>query len=313
MKIAIQSGCGVEEFGPAKACKMYKEAGFQAIDWNMDTALRPNLIREGEFIGKTIFDKELNDIIDYYAEEIEEMHKNGLTIAQAHAPFPANVPDKPQVFDFMIEVYKKCILFCEHVGCKNLIIHGISPLWTDDEEQWKASREEADKLNWKLYNSLITTLLNTNVVVCLENAFVAWEGKFRGGHCADAYEAAEEIDRLNQAAGKECFGLCFDTGHLNLLKNDMVDYLRVIGKRLKALHIHDNDGTNDLHRAPYTGNIAWKDFCKVLAEVGYEGDLSFETFMQTTLKRVDEEMIIPWLKLIASCGEFFKNKINASR
>lgn len=309
MKISIQSGAGIAEFGPEKGYKMYKEAGFEAIDWNIDTALR--LTNAGEVVGETIFDKELSDIIDYYAEEIEQMRKNGLTLAQAHAPYPAYVPQKPEVLDYMIEVYKKCIAFCEYAGCKNLIIHGISPKWLEDEEEWNASKAEADALNWKLYSSLIPALLETNVTVCLENIFLVRNGEFRGGHCSDPYETAEVIDQLNRAAGKECFGLCFDTGHYNLLKENMSEYLRIVGKRLKTLHIHDNDGTNDLHRAPYTGNIAWKEFCEALAEIGYEGDLNFETFMQTTLRRVDEEMIMPWLKLIASCGEFFRNKINA--
>ena len=60
------------------------------------------------------------------------------------------------------------------------------------------------------------------------------------------------IDRYNSIAGKECFGLCLDMGHLNLLNLDMSWYIPILGKRITALHVHDNDGMVDRqHREVY--------------------------------------------------------------
>ena len=43
--------------------------------------------------------------------------------------------------------------------------------------------------------------------------------------------------------------------------------------------------------------------------MGYEGELSFETFGQVTLERVDPETVPIWLKTIHDIGVVFKEKI----
>ena len=104
-------------------------------------------------------------------------------------------------------------------------------------------------------------------------------------------------------------GFCLDTGHLQLLCKNIRTYIPILGKRIKALHIHDNDGMADAHLAPYTGSIDWKAFYKSLREIGYDGDLDFETFAQTRAARLDAELVPSYLKLIADCGVFFRKKI----
>lgn len=246
----------------------------------------------------------MDKVEEYFSAEYAELRKNGLEVTQAHAPFPAYVAGKPESLDYMIEVYKKCILFCDRVGCKNLVIHGIT-LTRKDRGNTPATIKA---LNDRLYTSLIPVLVNTNVTVCLENLF-SGAGGIISGVCSDPYEAVDMIDRYNAIAGKECFGLCLDTGHLNLLKLDVRWYIPILGKRIKALHIHDNDGVTDQHKAPYTGTIVWKDFYNGLREIGFDGDLSFETFHQTSIGEMDEELVAPWLSLIFRIGEHFRNKI----
>ena len=107
--------------------------------------------------------------------------------------------------------------------------------------------------------------------------------------------------------------MCLDTGHLNLLRIDCRKYIPILGKRIKVLHIHDNDGITDQHKAPYTGTFNWKAFCEELAKIDYDGDIGFETFMQTSLEVVDKEMVSPWFKLIYECGNHFRNKIIQNR
>ena len=53
--------------------------------------------------------------------------------------------------------------------------------------------------------------------------------------------------------------------------------MRLLGDRLKVLHVHDNDGKNDQHRAPFTGTIDWEDFTSALAETGFRGVMSLES------------------------------------
>lgn len=306
MKIGIQSGSTVRELGAERAYRLYAEAGFETIDWNINDGLSSKLINSLNFEGNA-FDGDVDGIEENFGAEYAQIKKNGLEVSQAHAPFPAYVAGKPESLDYMIEVYKKCILYCDRIGCKNLVIHGITLTRKDRENTPITIRA----LNDKLYTSLIPVLVNTGVTVCLENLF-AGAGGLISGVCSNPYEAVEMIDTYNAMAGKECFGLCLDTGHLNLLKLDMRWYIPILGSRIKALHIHDNDGISDQHKAPYTGTIVWKDFYNGLKEIGFDGDLSFETFHQTSIADVDEELVAPWLELVFKIGKHFRNKIEGN-
>lgn len=42
------------------------------------------------------------------------------------------------------------------------------------------------------------------------------------------------------------FGFCWDSGHENFCSPE-IDFLSSYGDRLIAMHLHDNDGTNDMH------------------------------------------------------------------
>ena len=72
------------------------------------------------------------------------------------------------------------------------------------------------------------------------------------GPCCDARKMAERIDRINEKYGAEVLGFCFDTGHASLVGIDFEKFILTLGKRLKVLHIYDNDGIADLHQMPFT-------------------------------------------------------------
>jgi hypothetical protein len=46
-----------------------------------------------------------------------------------------------------------------------------------------------------------------------------------------------------------------------------------------------------------------------MKEIGYEGDLSFETFRQTAKGKIGEELLPLFLNHIYNIGEYFKKKI----
>lgn len=305
MKISIQTGDIVDRLGFEAGYPAIKAAGFEAVDWNIDHAWKFSQIRQGDYANKTILSKSLDEVIKYYEYELNIIKETGLKITQAHAPFPAYADDCPDFLDFAIEAYKREIEFCDYAGCERLVIHGISYPLSD-----KQGRERIDALNKKLYTSLIPTLLKTNVTVCLENLFTSNSGVCYQGHCSYPEDAKHEIDELNAAAGKEVFGFCLDTGHANLLHHDLRTFILTLGKRIKCLHIHDNNGQNDQHMGPLTGTIAWNNFCEAMNEIGYDGDLSFETFIQTNRAMdVDMELLFPWMELICKTGEIFRKKI----
>lgn len=306
MKLAVQTGGTTSHLGFEGCLWAFKKAGFTAVDLGLPTGIDLKKILDGD-TSDNVFEMDIEDIKKHYDPTFELLKKHEVAISQMHAPFPAYVPGAPQLVDYMTQVYKKFILLADYAGCKNLIIHGICTRSDHPED----TKEYIDSLNLKLFESLIPTVVNTNVTVCLENLFtwrpcVPFEGP---GHCSDADEAIQIIDHLNNKAGKECFGFCLDTGHALLVGLDIKDYIIKLGSRIKALHIHDNDGALDLHQAPYTGKLNWNDFCDGLKSINYKGDLSFETFGQVTNSKITTETLLPWLTIIAECGNYFKNRI----
>lgn len=104
-------------------------------------------------------------------------------------------------------------------------------------------------------------------VICLEN----------GG-------SAHELLRLIHGAGGKGLGICFDTGHLSVVRaqapemsQSESDFIREAGDYLKALHIADNDGSSDQHLLPFEGGaVDWDSVMEGLREVGYAGLFNFE-------------------------------------
>ena len=301
MGISVQTGGLLPHWGAADTFRMIREAGFDGIDWGIDEAWDRTVIQQGKFTP-CVFEKNLPEVHAYYREQLAEIEKNGLVIYQAHAPFPPYVKGFPELTDYAIGIYRQCIRFCEDLGIGRLVIHGVSRA-LDDPGQTK---ETVEKLNLYLYRSLIPVLRETRVTVCLENLFTRYGRQIIEGACADPREAAALLDRLNQEAGKECFGFCLDTGHLNILGKNQEEYILVLGERIKAVHLHDNWGDDDRHLAPYAGNIRWREVIGALRAAGYRGNLNFETHQQVSLSRVDREMVPVWLRAIRETGRVFE-------
>lgn len=312
MQLSIQTGTILADFGSDLGAKMIRDAGFTAVDWNIDMALSSKTLSSASELKELcIFERPLDEVLAYFDDDLSVFRKYGLTITQAHAPFPCYFPGREDVLEYCIEVYKRCIELCDAVGCKNLIVHGISVEKTESE----ITPEKAiyyKELNYRLYRGLIDTLKKSNVIVCLENLFKRTPAKgFYFGTCADPHEAVEYIDTLNREAGKECFGFCLDTGHIHLLRNRFFLYMPILGKRIHALHIHDNDGNEDEHLMPYVGTINWQEFLHTLKYIGYEGDLSFETFAQTKKGKLPPELVPAFLSAIAQTGKYFRDSLAA--
>ena len=111
---------------------------------------------------------------------------------------------------------------------------------------------------------LVEYVKGSDFTICLENL----RGETRP-------ETAEDLNALIDASGGDAnLGICLDTGHLHIKRErqeTQADFIRIAGKRLKALHIADNDTTSDMHLMPYgRGTIDWSKVMTALRGVGYD-------------------------------------------
>ena len=85
----------------------------------------------------------------------------------------------------------------------------------------------------------------------------------------------EYIEYIFKNIESDKLKFCYDCGHENCFTPE-IDFLEKYGKKLTALHLHDNDGTCDQHLLPFNGNVNWKRIMSKLKELNYTGPLSFE-------------------------------------
>jgi len=90
------------------------------------------------------------------------------------------------------------------------------------------------------------------------------------------YDTFEVIEKLFSEYPEDFLGLCYDSGHGHLFDDKGLDHLDNNKNRLKALHIHDNDSTRDLHQPPFYGTLDWERFASILKQSTYPREISFE-------------------------------------
>ena len=296
-KIAVQTGGPEERFGLDEAYRKIAEWGFDAVDANIDHLLT----------GRDIWQNNIPDVLVEGGKDFLELlkpwkegaKKYGIDNYQAHAPFSTWVSDHDaESNDRLLEVLKNMIRGSNEIDCRNLIVHPFFPSYNK-----QLSPEDEWNLNIERYMKLAPIAKEYGVTVCLENMFTEYKGKIYAAICNDPDQAVKYIDTLNGLAGGEVFGFCLDTGHALLVGRDIKNFMTTLGSRIKAFHVHDNNGIQDQHLAPYMGVLDWNRFMQGLKEINYQSTLSFETFnvWNTVNTGVMDEM----MRYIAACGRMF--------
>ena len=304
LKVGVQSGDWYDNDRPLESLEYIKECGFEAIDFNIDNYLdTQRLAKEG--VHETFFDQPIEDILKFFEPLKEATEKTGIIISQMHAPFPIWFEGLDDVNEYITMALDKCFAVCEYVGCPAIVVH---PSRNPD-------RRVEFELNAGIYRKLIPIIKKyKGVKICTENIFTHQGIRIIEGRLSNPDDACALVDLLNEEAGGEYFGFCLDIGHANLTKNKIGEFVKSLGKRLTILHIHDNDGNEDIHMVPYSylsadrkTVIDWDGFVKSLREIGYDGTLSFETFRICHVypKAVHTSV----LRLIADIGHYWKKEI----
>ena len=76
-------------------------------------------------------------------------------------------------------------------------------------------------------------------------------------------------------------GVCFDTGHYHCYYNDKFNW-HLFKDRIFAVHIHDNDGTDDQHLLAFDGTLNWQDIMQKLKQANYNGPITLESNYRNT-------------------------------
>lgn len=147
----------------------------------------------------------------------------------------------------------------EAIGIKNCVLHCDNMM-----DYPELSDEEIIARNMHQLKQVEAYIQDKDLCICLENLLFTFGS-------VDAL-----LSMVNQLDGKH-FGICLDTGHLNLTEKDQRHFILKAGKRLRALHIADNEGEKDQHLMPFgKGSVDFTEIVKALREINYQGLFNLE-------------------------------------
>lgn len=150
--------------------------------------------------------------------------------------------------DNMVERYIKNIKECKEHGITLVILHltgGPNP-------------PKYNKLGLNRFRKIIEYAKELGVKVAFENT------RFK-----------EHLQYVLNNIKEDNVGICFDSGHYHTYFNDNFEFEDYKDK-IFAVHLHDNDKTDDLHLLPFDGTIDWKTVVQKLKESNYNGPVTLE-------------------------------------
>ncbi|MCI8312744.1 MAG: sugar phosphate isomerase/epimerase [Lachnospiraceae bacterium] len=309
LSLGVQTKNIVEDTNPAEGFSMMKRAGFSCADFSLNYYLTNTSLYKQEL--NKFFDQSEEELEQYFAPHVRGAKEAGIKIHQMHMPYPLYIPGGKQKLNQYLQevVAPKSLKVCEVFQCPYMVVHGfkLAQHLGSEEAEWQQTEE--------LLHSILPMAKEKGIILCIENLYTGTGGHIVEGTCCNARKAAERIDRINQQYGTEVLGFCLDTGHANLVGLDFEDFIIRLGKRLKVLHVHDNDGIGDLHQIPFTFtktrenkvSTDWDGFLRGLRAIEFDQVLSFET--APVLSAFPVELKEDALRLIARVGEYFIERI----
>jgi sugar phosphate isomerase/epimerase len=82
---------------------------------------------------------------------------------------------------------------------------------------------------------------------------------------------SEALLRLLDAVADDNLGVILDTAHQHAQKEMLPLSVEKLGRRIRYVHVADNDGAVNRHFAPGTGNIDWEELFRALNRQGFDG------------------------------------------
>lgn len=309
LSIGVQSKNIIFDEYPIEGFEMLRRTGFTCCDFSLNAYLSNSILYHYE--RNDFFNQPIHKLKEFFEPHKEAAEITGVRINQMHMPYPNYVPGAPgDLNEYLAEVVApKSLEICAFFDCPYIVVHGFKLAGCLGSEQAEWDRTE------EFLGSLATMAKGLGITICIENLYTSVGDHIIEGPCCNAKKAAARIDRMNAKYGAEVLGFCFDTGHANLIGIDFEDFITTLGNRLKVLHIHDNDGVEDLHQIPFTftksrenkPSTDWDGFLAGLRKIKFDKTLNFET--APVLSAFPDRMKREALGFIAEIGSFFAGEV----
>ena len=294
MKLSISTRYLENRFGYRKAFAMIKDAGFDALDYNIDD----RCATAEDFFSTNAYQMSEDELCRYYTEMYEYIRSIGLYVGQTHAVF--GTPGYANHPDLYLAVTRKNILQAHLLHCRHIVIHPIKTAG----RIYDAEAEFCRARNLEFFRSLLPDLEKYDVKIGIENMWAFdKEKKIHASVCSHP----EEILSLIEELGDKHFCSCPDLGHFALTGNDTGNTvggaLRKLGSTVEIIHAHEVKEHEDSHNIPYSfGSMDWDAIVDALRDIHYGGTLNFEIGPKY-FENIPDEEIPQALRRLATIGK----------
>ena len=165
-----------------------------------------------------------------------------------HAPFQGRAvdmsltEDEKWLFDYLREPFD----LYHRYGAEGYVVHMNGPYPAEPTAQERTERLKRVEDRLARFNDLCN---REGVTMLVENLAFS--------HGATLCGQKEFLEVFAHTPALNCI---VDTGHAALAGIDIYEVQRTLGSRLKAYHVHDNDGRTDGHQRICSGVIDWQRF-----------------------------------------------------
>ncbi len=227
--------------------------------------------------------------------------RHGIEVFQVHGSYGAweGYDDPDMTVKEISDNYKLGLYGCHLLGCRNFVIHPTVYYGRGKEYD----QDTAVSQTVRIMEATMEECEKYGINLCLENMPMTHQRISPPSGIAEA---------VNQVKSDYC-RICIDVGHQALFHRDIGEDIRIAGKKMACLHVHDSDGYNDIHILPFTGVTNWDSFTDALAEIGYSGSMNLETetarchYSPPHLTRMTEELLAATARYLADEVERKKN------
>ncbi len=263
MLLSTQTEFFTKKYGYEKGVEKLCEIGYDCLDLTLT------------HLGKEDLDPLLSDNYREIALNMRKTaEKYGVHFNQCHAPYRFRDYDflnNAETREDILFKIRRSIEIAGIVGARAIVIHP----WHHKNFNCESPQFFFD-VNMKFYGELSGYAKEAGVKIALENMWQKniFTGRIISDVCSNPHEFARYIDALNERYGG--FVACLDIGHCALTGVRPEDSIRILGSRLQALHVHDNNTEDDEHLLAGCGKIDFKAVIGALKEIDYKGELTFE-------------------------------------
>lgn len=269
MRLGISCGAIVKKYGVHRAFAICREAGFDTVEFSLSG-----------YGNRELPDDLYNASADAFEAHFTNIRNladaAGIEIATAHGRVLTYTNEEDQCA-YARWVSEKDLEASRLLGASMCVIHPIiKKYWPDRLED----RDFLMDINTGMYRTLLPLAESNGVKICTETMGKTVIGEEK---LISFFAQPEDILDQLEILDSPWFTVCVDTGHTNEAHfhgaPSPAEMIRALGSHVTHLHLHDNNGTADLHVPPICdkrGGVVWTDVFNALEEVGYSGTYNFE-------------------------------------